>query len=345
LAELHILQLIEMAQTSAIPFHSADQLNFDLDWLSQEKQPISATPITFLPGHPRISLEDTGQLRCFLAREFETPDLDRMAPYLWMMSTYSSSNINPLHAQKLKGRAVVITENPRLHLVWIHDRIFIKPIPKYLFSHNFWSHFLSRKASRLGPERESIQRAARGFLRTYVYLIQYESDFRIAQEHQLQLVPSSVTWEGFSRFMAQAHDILDSEVSPRYSYGEMRLTRLNFYCKFFLRRFQYERYHGQYSSFFSRFYVHFLFAFAILSIVLNAMQVELVVEQLHVAQWTRMWTFSRWFSVICLVATLLLVVSLISLVVGMIVDEWIFAIKTVRRKRLERANWRTQQSP
>lgn len=96
-AELRLFQLTKMAQTSKVRFHSADQLNFDLDWLSQEKQPISAAPLTFLPGHPRISLEDTGQLRRFLAREFQTPDLDRMAPYLWMMSTYSSSNINPLH--------------------------------------------------------------------------------------------------------------------------------------------------------------------------------------------------------------------------------------------------------
>ena len=26
----------------------------------------------------------------------------------------------------------------RLHLVWIHDRIFIKPLPRHLLSYEFW---------------------------------------------------------------------------------------------------------------------------------------------------------------------------------------------------------------
>ncbi|KAF2462923.1 uncharacterized protein BDR25DRAFT_308060 [Lindgomyces ingoldianus] len=59
-----------------------------------------------------------------------------MAPRLWIM------NINPLHRQRVKGREIVLTEEPRLHLVWIHDRIFAKPLPRYLLSQTFWKMFL-----------------------------------------------------------------------------------------------------------------------------------------------------------------------------------------------------------
>ena len=72
------------------------------------------------------------QLRRFLYRELWAVDLERMAPHLWIMSTQSSSNVSPLHQQKVKGREIVVTEDPRLHLVWIYDRVFIKPLPRYV---------------------------------------------------------------------------------------------------------------------------------------------------------------------------------------------------------------------
>ncbi|KAI9742515.1 MAG: hypothetical protein M1835_003060, partial [Candelina submexicana] len=62
-------------------------------------------------------------------KEFLTADLDKLAPYLWLIATQSSQHISPLHEQVLKGRQIVITEKPELHLVWTDGRIFIKPIP------------------------------------------------------------------------------------------------------------------------------------------------------------------------------------------------------------------------
>ena len=92
----------------------------------------------------------------FLYQESWATDLERMAPQLWMMSTQSSSNISALHRQKVKGRAIVVTEDPRLHLVWIYDRVFVKPLPRYLLSHLFWSQFLSTEQSILrGRSRRS----------------------------------------------------------------------------------------------------------------------------------------------------------------------------------------------
>ncbi|KAJ6149087.1 hypothetical protein N7471_000286 [Penicillium samsonianum] len=80
--------------------------------------------------------------------------------------------------------------------------------------------------SELGAAMK-LRKAALGYLRTYFYLIQYESDLRIAQDPALFLVPKEMTWPWFCQFTAHFHDITDNEVSGRYHYGEIRLSRLN----------------------------------------------------------------------------------------------------------------------
>lgn len=75
-----------------------------------------SNPPSSLPGHPRVSLQDAERLGSFLYRELWAVDLERMAPHLWIMSTQSSTNISPLHQQKVKGREIIVTEDPRLHL-------------------------------------------------------------------------------------------------------------------------------------------------------------------------------------------------------------------------------------
>ena len=101
---------------SSVPFTEESQL-YKKPTSSQQSFPAS------LPGHPRISLQDAVQLRSFLYQELWATDLERMAPHLWIMSTQLSTNLCPLHQQKVKGREIVITEDPRLQLVWIYDRI------------------------------------------------------------------------------------------------------------------------------------------------------------------------------------------------------------------------------
>ena len=115
-----------------VPFSRETQLYRDLPSLQSSCSPT-------LPGHPRVPLHDGLRLRAFLFQELWAVDLERMAPYLWIMSTQSSSNISSLHQQKVKGREIIITEDPRLHLVWIYNRIFIKPLPRNLLSYTFWS--------------------------------------------------------------------------------------------------------------------------------------------------------------------------------------------------------------
>lgn len=86
-----------------------------------------------------------------LAREFCSDDLDRVANRLWWMSKQDNGNISPLHRQLVKRRTIVVTEDPKLHLVWIYDRIFIKPLPRHIGSYTFWQDHLCAEVG--GGER------------------------------------------------------------------------------------------------------------------------------------------------------------------------------------------------
>lgn len=98
-----------------------------------------------------------------------------------VISTESSANLSPLHQQRFREREIVVSENSRLHLLWIHDPAFIKPLPRYLLLHLFWEQFLLSKPSKFADRHHATRKVAMGYLRTYRYLIQHESDF-VAQK-------------------------------------------------------------------------------------------------------------------------------------------------------------------
>ncbi|KUL81415.1 hypothetical protein ZTR_10223, partial [Talaromyces verruculosus] len=239
------------------PFHKDHQLNDDLD-----------ASLDYLPGHPRIKLSNYTSLFDFIRQEVWSEDLESMSGRLWWMSKQDSGNISPLHRQKVKGRQIVITEDPRLHLVWIDNRIFLKPLPRYLTSYAFWDMVMS-DPSKHGVTVK-LRKAAIGYLRTYFYLIRYESDLRIAQDPAVGLVPADVTWSQYCRFSAHFDDITDDEVSGRYHYGEIRLTRLNYYAPFLLGKSHYQRVDYQYRAYFARIQGPVISAFAFFSILLNS---------------------------------------------------------------------------
>jgi hypothetical protein len=147
----------------------------------------------------------------FLKNEFLLKDLEKISSHLWMISKHDIKNISPLYRQRVKGREIIVTEDPRLHLVWYHDRIFIKPLPKYLLSYSFSAAYLSvnRYSS---PEQITLQRAVLGYLRTYIYLIKYKSDFRIAVDDKLQLIPPGITFPKICDFIAPLEHLLDNNI-------------------------------------------------------------------------------------------------------------------------------------
>ncbi|RDW87440.1 hypothetical protein BP5796_03134 [Coleophoma crateriformis] len=314
------------------PFSEQDQL---CHYLDQDGLNTSGNfgPAQMLPGVPYVQISNIHQVCDFLKTDLFSPDLEVMAPYLWMMSTESHSNINPLHRQRVKGREIILTEEPRLHLVWYYDRIFIKPLPEYLTSYNFWKIFLlSDSLSNPGPTtdtgtaKKDLCAAALGYLRTYSYLIRHKSDFNIARK--AGLLSESMEWDQYCRFMSSIRNISDSQVSGRYRYGELRLSRLNFHAKFILRRFYFEQIHAQYAENFSRFYGPLLFIFAIISVALSAMQVELAVDQVSFTQWTFIWPVCRWISALGLISIVMLVLGLMLLLLFMLGSELIYSLKS-----------------
>ncbi|KAM5527057.1 hypothetical protein FOXYSP1_20569 [Fusarium oxysporum f. sp. phaseoli] len=199
--------------------------------------------INHVPGEPTISLTES---RVFLQKELATPVLDELYHNLRWFSKRSSSNIDALHRQIIKGRNIVPTEESRLHLIWQEKRIFIKPIPLCLLNHDFWKHFLrsnlsttSRPSSATGSnvvaEQSSAsgpyRAAALGFLRSYAFLIQHRSDLGLAKEHHL--IPKDVDWVQWSKFIAGFRKLTDNDVAKRYRYGQLRLTGLNWATRIF----------------------------------------------------------------------------------------------------------------
>lgn len=299
-----------MAFDSAPPFLLAHELTRDF-------------PSQHVPGYPRVSLDDKNQLSCFLCKELRSSELDKFADRLWWMSKQDSANISPLHRQRVKGRTIIITEDPKLHLVWIYDRIFIKPLPQWLCSYTFWNDHLCRQD---GGGRD-IREAALGFLRTYHHLVKHESDFRIAQDPSLCLVPMDTTWKQFCNFTSKIASVRDCDVSPRYAYGEIRLTRLNFYAPLILGKSNFQRIDYQYGAYFARLYGPILFVIGIASVILSAFQI--IVSVGTEAENTQGWRMGAplWISVVAIVCSFIILFSLGLILVYKVAMEWKVAIR------------------
>ncbi|KAJ4135300.1 hypothetical protein NW768_004924 [Fusarium equiseti] len=305
-----------MEQILAPPFSPGHQLLAPMD-------------SDYLPGFPYISLKDPIRVVEFIERELCSDILDVMSDKLWWMSKQDSGNISPLHRQRVKGREIIISEDPKLHLVWIEDRIYMKPLPQYLLSHRFWEDYLT-------SQNERIRESALGFLRTFTKLIRHESDFRIAQEPCLSLIPPNITWKDFCRWASEVTRVQDGQVSERYRYGEIRLTRLNFYAPFLLRRSAYQRVHYQYSAYFTRFYGPILFTLAIFSLVLSGFQVlGSVPDGMDGYNARAVYTAGVIVSVGFMLITICMSLYLGVLVAFKITREWRVALRDRRLRHLE----------
>ena len=309
------------------PFLKEWQLNTELDGLTQGDHPSIA-----LPSQPQLSLVSSSSLTDFLIRDICTTKLNQLAPHLWLCSALSHTNIPPLHNHAVHGRTIIPTEDPALHLVWVTGRIFIKPLPAYLLSHAFWTSYLLHDVD-MYPEKKLMTQAALGLLRSYYYSIRHESDFRIAQQSHLNLVPANISWKQWCDFSISFDTIDNSEVAPRYHYGKVQLSRLHWLVRIYLRELNYYYIDGGYGESFTRYYGPLLFVFGVLSVLLSAMQVGMAVEQLQSRDWTAFWSVCRWFSVLSLLV--LAVVSLFLLLLFLVksLDELMWAVRAQYQAR------------
>jgi hypothetical protein len=219
--------------------------------------------------------------------------LDNLYPYLYYVARKSNDHIEPLHRHVIKGRNLVVCEQPSLHLVWDRHIIYLKPMPHCLLSYGFWERHLALQGPHAAQSRRLANRkAALGLLRSYSRLIRHESDYRLAKEHHL--LPSEPTYSQFQRFMESFRRIPDQDVARRYQYGQFRLTRLNFalrclklYRLVFLPSkapefpwgYEYKiTDSGQTGSIIGWLAAPFIGVFAFLSLVLSSMQVLLAAQ-------------------------------------------------------------------
>ena len=170
----------------------------------------------------------------FLSRELDTPILNEIHPHLSLIAKKAGDHIDPLHRQRIKRRNIVIAEDPALHLVWYYDTMYLKPIPQCLYNYAFWEEYLLLSTSKC-PEtpqtsgaysNSHICRTALGYIRSYSFLIRHQSDYLIAQ--RADLIPKDITYQEFRRIILPFRSIPDKSVSPRYHFGQLRLTRLNY---------------------------------------------------------------------------------------------------------------------
>lgn len=188
-----------------------------------------------------------------------------------------------LHRQKMMKREIIITEQTDLHLTWYNSAIYIKPFPRYLGSHEFWTAHLC--------ERKELHEVACGFVFSYTWLISCESDFNLALK--LNLIPPMVStqWRIYIQDVRRTIDIEPLNwINRRYLYGELRLQRLNWIYRFYGRPQGSSLVRGYFSSYrtYHAFFVqNFTWVFVIfvyVTIVLTAMQVGLATEHLQSSQ-------------------------------------------------------------
>ncbi|KPI35231.1 uncharacterized protein AB675_3779 [Cyphellophora attinorum] len=215
--------------------------------------------------------------RAFIENELDVSILDGLERWLWLAGRVD--NIRPLHHQRLLRREIVLTERSKAHLLWTENRIFLKPLPAWLLDTNFVQDNVPKDAPCL--------KQAKGFLRSYLLLLQYESDFMLAKE--LHLIPEELAWKNWLDIVEKhAHLLLEGRHarSPRYHYGELRLYRVNLLYRFlppfhadrFFRGYLYG--HANYKGFIQRNFAWLLVAFLYITIVLTAMQLGLATPQL-----------------------------------------------------------------
>ena len=276
------------------PFPKCSALHIDrlIDCSGEQvsPKPISNRPIGktvhHIPGEPFINLVST-DVSSYLATELNTPLLDELYSHLWMVARRSGQSIDPLHAQKIKGRQVIPTEDPRLHLTWYKDKIYIKPIPICLLNYDFWTLYLSLAKDKEMYNLETqnpcqyftvnFDRAvAMGFLRSYAFLVRHRLDLIIAQE--FHLIPDSIEWTDWASFIGNFYNLDDKDVAIRYHYGQLRISRLNWVVRIFRPRnasriWFYQLPHWSIREYIEQATIPLLFIFASISLVLSSMQV------------------------------------------------------------------------
>jgi succinate dehydrogenase/fumarate reductase cytochrome b subunit len=234
-------------------------------------------PATYHHG-PNTTRRTRSDLRGFLETDLDVSRLNRI--HEWLLTSRLRVRTHALHRQRLMARTIVPVEQTDLHLLWFDDNIYIKPLPDYLLSPNFWTENICCSSD--------LHACATGFLYSYAWLICHPSDFRIAKDSGL--INHNITYSAWTSFMDSVVSYADNSqscsINKRYHFGELQLRRINWIYrlapslrgKYLLRGYYYPYY--RYSSFFRRNFGWLFAVFAVVTVLLTAMQVGLATESL-----------------------------------------------------------------
>ncbi|KAK0703041.1 hypothetical protein B0T26DRAFT_658813 [Lasiosphaeria miniovina] len=250
------------------------------------------------------TLRPARDLAGYLRSELLPWKLDLISSHLWFAGPRHVP-ARSLHRHRLARREIVITESPSEHLISDYTVVFVKPLPSYLLCYDFWATHLAADAS--------LYAAACGLLLSYTWLIAYPTDFDIAKE--LRLLPADLAWSAWTSFVSGFLDHLEalgSASAYRYTYGELRMSRVNYLYKFvpsvwdrdnpargFMPTSMWNK------SFLERNVARLLTVFVAISLALSAMQVGLATAQLQQDDFSAFVSASYGFAVASLVLVLL----------------------------------------
>ena len=300
-------------------------------WLPFDSSPVelghmdNLFPSIYRKGRFKDDLAIASSSLDFLESELLVDRLNSMHDWLWVVGRPMPPR--PLNHQLAISRTLVLTEHMDLHLVWTRQRqIFLKPIPRYLLNLEFWrEHLQPRHVAPDSPKwaeltygdhrrREKLAGCALGFLFSYVALIAYESDHRIAVNDGL--LPSDVSWPAWrrlSRELLQKNDY--TSLNPRFWYGELRLGRLND-----VSRYRYGRMGGystinhyrSYVDFVTDNFAHIATAIGFVVIILEALQVGVATTNLENNQAFQNFAYGfTIFALVCLPAGAALIMAVL----------------------------------
>ncbi|KAI9775463.1 MAG: hypothetical protein M1839_001080 [Geoglossum umbratile] len=287
-----------------------------------------------VPGDPLLGPEQTWQE--WIHEELDVKRLNRVHRHLWVAGRVG--NIRRLHAQKMLDRRIVVTERADMHLVWMDTTIFMKPLPPWLLSHEFWARHICRSGKEQGAE--DLHPRACGFLYTYTKLVRSQNDLEIA--HSNRLIPCEIEWGSWAAFV---RSFQEAKINPgrtpyavncRWWYGELRLNRLNMVYRLMVHDMRGYYYRSRrYKNFLESNFAWVVAVFAYAVTILTAMQVVLSFPQGDVPQSFRI--ASRGFGLTCIViaAILLFVILVISLI--LVVFNVYITLSNERREEKVRA--------
>lgn len=297
----------------------------------QSTQPTSIND--FLPASHRTSSDEIEIPTCnnsFLESELGVQRLNDIHQWLWVAGRPMPPR--SLYYQQAVRRNIVVHERMDLHLVWYEDRIFLKPVPTYLLYEEFWAEFLTCNSGCVGACMHGhLRKLANGFLLSYVSLIAYKNDLRIAKSHNL--VPEDLAWEQWRQFSMEMLSLQRKrDVNERYYYGELRLSRLNKIYKFTLRApvHGYLNGYNTYIEFWNKKIAVIAAIFVYVVVVLTAMQVGLATDNLK--ENLAFQRASYGFAVASIIAPLALVGIFSVLVVFLFALNWMVTVNYHKKR-------------